>query len=238
MREGLLLRIRRFRSADAGLAAVELALILPVLLILMLGGIQVVTYISAVRKIERVVESISQMISQTKPPDGSTVAAVTAADLHFGFDAALVLFPYLMTEGKRQNRPWSQVITINYAGIKFTPVATTCTDSGDQSACYRADVVWTSTGTAQPASGDAFRPCGTPQIAGANDAAPSRTTLPRSLFGPAAVVVIDVMFAFTPTFGARYLPTIQIARSAYTQPRYATLVDYAPSDNDRIAIKC
>ncbi|KMO13192.1 pilus assembly protein TadE [Methylobacterium platani JCM 14648] len=230
--------MRRFRSSEDGIAAVEVALILPVLMTIMLGGIQIVAYINAVRKVELVVQSISQMVSQTKPPDGSTTATVNATDLHFSFDAALVLFPYLMGEAKRQGKAWSQVITINYASIRFTQTATTCTDTTDQSACYRADVVWTSTGTAQPAAGPAYRPCGTPQIAGSNTAPPLRTTLPRSLFSPAAVVVIDVVFTFRPTFGASYLPSLTIARSAYVQPRYATLVDYDTTNNDGIASKC
>ncbi|MFH6785878.1 MULTISPECIES: TadE/TadG family type IV pilus assembly protein [Methylobacterium] len=238
MRRALIRRIRAFRAAEDGLAAVELAMILPTLLIVMLGGLQVISYINAVRKVERVVESISQMISQARPVGNSTIATVNASDLHFSFDAAMVLFPYLMAEGKRQNRAWSQVITINYAGITFTQTATNCADSTDQSACYRADVAWTSTGTQQPDAGPAYRPCGTPQIAADNKAPPSRTALPRSLFGPAAMVVIDVLFTFTPTFGARYLPSITIARSAYVQPRYATRVDYDTTNNDWIATKC
>ncbi|WP_288584747.1 TadE/TadG family type IV pilus assembly protein [uncultured Methylobacterium sp.] len=238
MRAGPPNRIRGFGTAEDGLAAVEMALILPVILVIMLGGIQIVSYINAVRKVELVVRSISQMISQTQPPDGSTVANVTAAALHFSYDSSLVLFPYLMAEGQRQGQAWWQVITINYASIKFTQTATTCTDTSDLSACYRADVVWTSTGTTQPATGAAYRPCGTPQIAAANTDPPSRTALPRSLFGPAAAVVIDVAFTFTPTFGARYLPSLRIARSAYVQPRYATLVDYDTTNNDGIASKC
>lgn len=238
MRSDLAPRLRRFHSAEDGLAAVELALILPVLMVIMLGGIQLVAYINATRKAELVVQSISQMISQSQPPGGSTVATVNATDLHFSFDAALVLFPYLMVEAKRQNREWWRVITVNYASIQFTQTATNCSDSTDLSACYRADVVWTSTGTQQPAAGDSFRPCGTPQIAANNTAPPSRTALPRSIFGPAGVVVIDVVFTFTPSFGARYLPALTITRSAYVQPRYATLVDYDTTNNDGIATKC
>jgi len=238
MRPGPMSRIRRFRAAEDGLAAVELALIMPVILVIMLGGIQVVSYINAVRKVELVVRSISQMISQTQPPNGSTVAMVNAGDLHFSYDSSLVLFPYLMAEGRRRGQAWWQVITINYASIKFTQTATTCTDSSDLSACYRADVVWTSTGTTQPATGVAYRPCGTPQVAASNTAPPSRTALPRSLFGPAAAVVIDVAFTFTPTFGANYLPSLRIARTAYIQPRYATLVDFDSTNNDGIASKC
>jgi Flp pilus assembly protein TadG len=191
MRSVLLPRIRRFRDAEDGLAAVELALIMPVILVIMLGGIQVVSYINAVRKVELVVRSISQIISQTQPPSGSTVAMVNAGDLHFSYDSALVLFPYLMSEGRRRGQAWWQVITINYASIKFTQTATTCTDASDLSACYRADVVWTSTGTTQPATGVAYRPCGTPQIAASNTAPPSRTALPRSLFGPHPAALRD-----------------------------------------------
>ncbi len=52
------------------------------------------------------------------------------------------------------------------------------------------------------------------------------------------MVVIDVVFTFTPSFGARYLPALTITRSAYVQPRYATLVDYDTTNNDGIATKC
>ncbi|KMO41695.1 pilus assembly protein TadE [Methylobacterium variabile] len=233
-------RIRRFRAAEDGLAAVELALILPVLLALMLGGFQLVAYINAMRKIDLVVRSISQMLSQVAPPANSTstVGLVTAADLHFSYDAALVLFPYLMADGKRQGKEWWQVITINYAGIQFTQQATNCTNSSDLSACYTADVVWTSTGTTQPADGAAYRPCGVAQTPADNSAAPSRSALPRSVFGPASLIVIDVVFTFTPTFGAQFFPPVRIARSAYVQPRYATLVNYDTTNSDGMAKRC
>ena len=240
MRDRVKRRIARFRTADDGLAAIELALILPVILVFMLGGIQLVAYINAMRKVELVVQSISQMISQAKPPqNGSTsVATVTANDLHFSFDSTLVLFPYVMNEGKRQGRRWWEVITINYSSIQFKQIAPTCNDSVDQSACYVANVVWTSTGTTQPSTGPAYRPCIIPQMPADDTADPSPTKLPRSLFGPASMVVIDVVFTFTPTFGATYLPSLRIARSAYVQPRYASLINFDPNGNDGIATKC
>ncbi len=240
MRAQLSLPLRRFRRANDGVAAIEIALILPVLLVIMLAGIQLVAYINAVRKVELVVESISQMISQSKPPSNgsTTVATVNADDLHYSFDSALVLFPYIMGEGKRQGKQWWQVITINYASIQFKQVATTCGGSADQSACYVATVVWTSTGTTQSSTGPTYRPCIIPQLPASDTADPSPTTLPRSLFGPASMVVIDVVFTFNPTFGARYLPSLRIARSAYIQPRYASLIDFDTNGNDGIATKC
>ncbi len=229
----------RFRRAERGVAAIEFAVILPILLTLLLTGTQVVIFINASRKVGQVARSISQMISQAKPPpdNSTTVAKVNALDLHFSFDAAMVIFPYLLNDAKRQNKAWWTDISINYASIAFTKVQGTCNDPADQSACYTANVVWTSTGTTQP-YGDNYRPCTAAQLPADNTAAPSRTALPRSVFGPASLIVIDVVFNFTPTLGSKFFPAIKIARSAYVQPRYASLINYDTANSDGIATKC
>ena len=225
---------QRFRDDRRGLSAVEFALVLPLLLVLMLGGIQTVAYVNATRKVELVAQSISQMISQAVPPQGSTIASVNATDLHFSYDATLVLFPYLLKDGPRQGLQWWQDITINYTSVAFTQKGTGCTDNADLSACYTANVVWTSTGT----YGGNKRPCATPLQPADNTAAPSPGTLPRSVYGPGSLIVIDVVFTFTPTFGAKFFPTSRVARSVYVQPRYATLVTYDTTNSDGIASKC
>lgn len=229
---------RRFMAAGEATAAIEFALILPILLVLLLAGSQVVLYINANRKVGQVARSISQMISQAAPPNNSSTATVNATDLHFSYDSTLVIFPYAMTDAKRQGIAWYTDISINFASIAFTPVpGSTCNDPTDQSACYVASVVWTSTGTAQP-GGLNYRPCITPQLPASNTAAPSRTTLPRSVFGPASLIVIDVVFTFTPTFAPARLPPLRIARTAYVQPRYASLISFDTTGNDGIATKC
>ncbi len=151
-----------------GVAAIEIALILPVLLVIMLAGIQLVAYINAVRKVELVVESISQMISQSRRTHSSNgiydLATVNAERPALQLRLGPRVFPYIMGEGKRQGKQWWQVITINYASIQFKQVATTCGGSADQSACYVATVVWTSTGTTQSSTGPTYRPCIIPQL--------------------------------------------------------------------------
>jgi len=224
---------KRFLRDRRAVSAIEFALILPVLLILMLGGTQLITYINASRKVGLLAQSISQMISQAMPPSGSTVATVNATDLHFSFDSALVLFPYLMKDGPRQGLQWWQDIAITYAAVAFTQTAANCTGS-DLSACYTAAVAWTSSGT----TGGNYRPCAVPQLPAADTAPPNRTTLPRSVFGPGSIVAVDVVFNFKPTFGSRFIPAVRIARSMYVQPRYATLVNFDLAGNDGIATKC
>ncbi|MGU3664598.1 TadE/TadG family type IV pilus assembly protein [Methylobacterium sp. A49B] len=225
---------RRFGADTRAVSAVEFALIFPVLLILMIAGTQLVTYINATRKVELIAQSISQMLSQAQPPQNGTVATVNAADLHFSFDSSLVLFPYLMKDASRQGLQWWQDITITFASVTFQPTASNCPSTSDQSNCFAANVVWTSTGT----SGGNYRPCTPTQLPADNAAPPSRTTLPRSVFGPGSLLAVDVVFNFKPSFGARFIPAVRIARSMYVQPRYATLVNFDPTGNDGIATKC
>jgi len=225
---------RRFGTDTRAVSAVEFALIFPVLLILMIAGTQLVTYINATRKVELLAQSISQMLSQAQPPQNTTVATVNAADLHFSFDSTLVLFPYLMKDAPRQGLQWWQDITITFASVAFTQTASNCTGTTDLSNCYAANVVWTSTGT----SGGNYRPCTPAQLPADNAAPPSRTTLPRSVFGPGSLIAVDVVFNFQPSFGARFIPAVRIARSMYVQPRYAALVNFDTTGNDGIAVKC
>ena len=226
---------RRFAASIGGSSAVEFAVIFPVILVLMIFGVQVVTYINAVRKVELLVASMSEAISQAVPPSNSTtVATVNAQDIHFYYDSGLVVFPYLMKDGARQNIQWWQDITIDFAGIQFVAIPSkTCSGQTNLSPCYTANVVWTSSGT----SGNNSRPCG--KLASAVDtAAPTATTLPQSIFGPGSIVVVDVVFTFTPIFASRYMPNYRIARSVYVQPRYATLISYDNTNSDGIAVKC
>lgn len=225
---------RRFLRDRRAVSAVEFAVILPAFLALMAGGIQLVAYINATRKIDLVANSISQMISQAVPPQGSTVATVNSLDLHFSYDSALVLFPYLMKDGPRQGLQWWQDISINFASIAFTPKIPACGSTAAPADCYLATVAWTSTGT----YGGNARPCLTPQSPAADTASPTRFTLPRSAYGPGSVIVVDVVFLFKPTFGSAFLSPLRIARSVYLQPRYATLITYDTTNDDGIASKC
>ena len=227
--------IRRFAAAQDGVSAVEFSLVLPVLIVLLLAGVQLVTYINATRKVEAIAASISEMISQAVPPSGSTEATVNALDLHFSYDSTLVLFPYIMKDSAQKGVSWWQDISISYASVQFTQIPrSNCTGNADQSSCYTANVVWTSNGTA----GANYRPCLVPQLPADDTAPPSRSTLPRSLFGPGSIIAVDVVFTFVPTFGAKFLQSLKIARSVFVQPRYAPVIKFDNSGNDGIASTC
>lgn len=211
-------------------------MVFPVLLVLLLGGGQVVLYIDATRKVQQIATSVSEMLSQAVPASSSaTTATVNATDLNFSYDASLVIFPYVMGDAARRGIPWRSALTIGFAGISFIKLpGISCNGVADQSTCYIATVNWTGTG-ASPAS---YRPCVLPQLP-ADDAAPfSRFSLPRSLYGPGSVIAVDVSFTFNPTFGSALVRPVTITRSAFVQPRYVTQIDFDTTSNDSIASKC
>ena len=210
-------------------------MVTPVLLILMLSGFQLISYINATRKVEALAAAISETISQVSPAQNSSTATITDLDLQLSTDSALVIFPYLMTDAKRQNIKWWQDISIQYSSVQFTQVLTSCAGQADQSACYTATVAWTT----KDASGFNYRACVVPQVPVDDTAVPSRLSLPRSVYGPGTLIVIDVVFKFQPTFGAKYLPAVTIARSVYVQPRYAASIKLSlDTNNTGIASTC
>ena len=229
----VLAALLRFRERSDGVSAIEFAIVFPVLMMLMLAGTQLVTYINAVRKVEATASSISEMLSQTYNPNtpAATTVYVTANDLHFAFDQTMVVFPYLMKDAARQGIPWPQDISLDFASVKFTPNGSNCTGQYDQSGCYVANVVWTTTG-----AGSNYRSCGTLQST--TSSYPDKTKLPSYVFSAGSLIVVDVVFIFVPTFGANFFGTQRIARSVYIQPRYASLIDFNVLGNDGIATEC
>ena len=231
----------RFLGSTHGAVAVEFAFALPVLMVLMMLGVQIVSYVNAVRKVELLTTSISEMISQAAPQPGASTAYVNYQDLHFSYDSGLVVFPYLMSDSARQGVAWWQDINIDYASVQFNNIPnTTCAPTSDQSPCYTASVVWTSTGTV----GTNNRACGTAkgqspfQLPMNDTSSPNKLYLPRSIFGPGSVIVIDVVFTFRPVFAANLMQPLTIRRSVYVRPRYASLIDYDTTNSDGIATLC
>ena len=72
--------LRRFRSERDGAILIEMAFAMPVLLSLLLGGVEIARYVLLHQKLDRVASSIADLVSQSE--------TVSAADLQNIFDAA------------------------------------------------------------------------------------------------------------------------------------------------------
>lgn len=225
-------RAATYLVGTEAVAAVEFAVLFPVILVLSLVALQVAAYISAVRKVERIGGSVAQVVSQAAPADNTTTTAyLTSGDLTFAYNASMLIFPYILRDSKRKNQAWFEDISVSISSVQFTQKSTNCHDPSNLSACYTAQLAWTT-------SYHPVRACGVPLTPTPNTSVPSGSSLPQSVFGPGSLIVVDVVFQFAPTFAANLIPPITIRRSAYMQPRYASLIKIDPTQNDGTALIC
>jgi TadE-like protein len=225
-------RAKEFWRARQAIAATEFALVLPLLVVLMLGSVEVARVIIAARNVTLVATTAVEMLSQ------NGTGKVNYADLHFATDSTMVIFPQILQDAAQKGISWKNDISVSITGVLFTPNPPTCTSS----CSYNANVVWN--------SGPNKRTCGGLLTSAPDTAAPSKTTLPADVFGPGSLIVVDIVYNYTPMFGSAFTAlfgsplfgTIPIARSAYLAPRYVQLPKYIKyavvSGDDGIGAEC
>jgi Flp pilus assembly protein TadG len=209
-------RAKEFWRARQAIAATELALVLPLLVMLMLGSVEVARVIIASRNVTAVATTAVEMLSQ------NITTRVDYVDLDFAIASTMVIFPQILQDAAQKGISWKNDISISIAGVLFTGLPAGCTTSCTS---YTANVVWN--------SGPNKRTCGVLLTSAPDMATPSKTTLPADVFpvipSPgASLLVVDIAYNYTPLFGSIFTAlfgsplfgTIPIARSAYLAPRY------------------
>lgn len=218
----LLARLRRDRT---GVAAVEFALIFPILLALSAGLFEYSSFVRQARQLTDTANSIAEILAAGS--DGT----VDFSELHYAYDSAMLTFPRVLADSARKKIPWSDDITISLSGVSFSPAVKGCTSN----CTYVAAINWTAAASQ--------RACGSKPTAVANTAPPSATTLPTSLFTPVAlpqggngpplfVVVADVTYTWTPSVFTGLLSPVVMKRSSYINPRYVNALKYTVISGD------
>jgi hypothetical protein len=217
-------RIRTFLRQRQAASTVEFAFLVPFVLLLMLMGFDTGRYVLATQRIQEVANSVAEMLSQTAPaalpvttPIDTGNGVVQDSDLHYYFDSAMATYPDVLAVANNVGTFWWQLLNVQMTSVKFTPAGctTSCTPT----------VMWT-TGA---------RSCNLTLTAVADASAYSPSTLPQDVYGYGSIIVVDVFYTFTPTFGAAYLPSISIERSAFMAPRN---VPYVQSQATSMAPPC
>lgn len=83
---------RRRMRQDAGVAAIEFAIVLPVLLLLFFGMVNLTSYISTLRKLNSAAELVADQVSRHNASPPAPQGTIQHADFVDYFDAAALLF--------------------------------------------------------------------------------------------------------------------------------------------------
>jgi len=213
--------LARFRRARGGLAAVEFAFAVPLLLLILLGFYELDRYVETTRQLERAAAAVAQMLTQT-------TTDVSRQDLVVATDSLRVLAPRVLQDSARLGVDWKSGVQLGMTSVAFS------TAPGCVSACvYSAKVSWS--------AGTSRRPCNVSLTAVADNTEPGATTLPTDVYGPNGLVVVDLAYAYAPVFATRLFHGFTIKRSAYLQPRYlkpATALAYAVPGGDDLVTAC
>ncbi len=138
----------------------------------------------------------------------------------------MVLFPRVLQDSARIGQSWTNTVKVGMSEVAFAPTVAGCVAG----CTYQAKVAW--------AGGSDRRPCGTVLTPAADSDAPSATTLPTDAFGPNAIIVVDLTFAYQPLFAAKIFGPVTIKRSSYLQPRYVDNLPYAIAGGDSFVTTC
>ena len=208
--------LRKFARARSAVAALEFAIIMPVLVIFMLGGAEVARFVYVSRTMTNLANSLATLVAER-------TTALNFNDIVFDFYSTVVTSPFLLSDAASRGTTWNYDVALTMSSVIFTPTKSGCT-----SGCtYTGQVAWS---VNSPIA--AQRSCTVAPVPAADTAPPSLATLPKDAFTAGSMIVADVVYNYTPIFGSGIFSNFTIRRSFYLQPRYQTSISYTTSGFD------
>lgn len=193
-----------------GVAALEFALLLPVLIVITLSLTDVTNAVITWWRLSIAANAIARIATNYAATESNTNSlsidqATTAST------AIIAVIPALTTA------------SLSQYGVRLSSVVMTPTVAGCTSNCtYNANTAWRI--LLQGTAGTA-RPCGTLGAA-ANDASASVNTLPPNAFSSSPLLVVDVTYNFIPLFTNLFGVQVKWTETAYMAPRTGTDADW------------
>lgn len=211
--------LKRFRADRRGIAIVEFALIVPVMIILSAVTFDLVRYIIMMRKVELAASTLADLVAR------NDTGSITQTDILAISRAQLVMFPEAMKAAREQNVSVWTLLKWSLSGVQFRTLPLGCTTT----CTFVPRVTWTS---------GQGRSCSDVLVAAPNTAGPSPATLPNDTFGPGFLVVADVVFDYKPLIAQSVVGSVRIAKSFYLAPRYVAGIAFDPSGGTTTARAC
>ena len=181
-----------------GLAGVEFAVVVPVLLTLLCGAVDLSRAIIMTRRLTLAAASTAT-IATTMAVQASSLNSLSGVQAWQATTAPFALFPEWLAS------PSTGSFSITLSAVTFMP-----SKSG-----YLAHVAWS---VANPSGQARLRSCGT--LSPTSDSAPSSlTALPSDVFGATSILAADVSGVFLPLFTSVFIGPMTLQRSDYISPR-------------------
>ncbi len=197
-----------FTHSRSGVAALEFALIAPAMIVMLVGGVEVSSAITAANRATFIAETIGELVSRTKGPIGESEMA--------GFiKMAALIDPNVIRHAANTGKTLEAAVDVTVSSVEFSLADAAC----ERDCTYRADVEFSTSLTGRK------RPCG--RLAPGSGSSPS--TLPPEVFGPGSIVVVDVVANYEPVLVSVLSETISFHRSTFFRPRHVAAVEYAVS---------
>ena len=209
---------RQFSRSIAAVAAVEFAIILPFMLLLMIGGFEISRFLHLSFRVSQTAGNIGLILSQY-------TRVLKPDDIQLARNSAVLVTPELRRGRGPGYDAWKDRMQIDLARVEIKAVA--------GRGAYEAKPIWTSKSSR--------RTCNVlrPMNSGRDNYDPG--AIPSALLsGAGSVVVVDVSFRYAPILGESFVGTrgsMLIERSVYIEPRQGGLIRYDNSDSS-VANNC
>jgi len=211
-------RCSAFARDKGAVAAIELAIVMPFLLLMFLGAIELSRYFMISKRVSTAAANMAQLLATSK-------GERTEGELSFIIQARL-LVPTL-AEDTRYGISYEDQHPTSLASIEFRPTVAGCADNCTDEAFVTDSFAH---------QGWVGRPCGKQQKI-SDESAPTYTGVPASLYGPGSVVVADFNYDYRPLFGGRFINQISMHRAAFMAPRYLDTVKFQRQPDRQLPVR-
>ncbi len=212
----------RLRRDEKGVAAVEFALILPLMITLYLGSSEVTQGVLASRKLAIVARTLADITAQQP----NAISPECAASAQAGVCDATMTTVY--SAAQQIMAPFSGAtlkMTLASVEIKAKSVTAPLPPASKVYNNLVAVVRWAK--AAPGANAGTPRDCTTLLLPVATGVAPALANLPQGLYSTGGILIADVSYTYTPTFGRGFLEwagssggnSIAMKNTSYMRPR-------------------
>ena len=201
------------QSEISGAAAVEFALIFPILSAILGGIIEINHAVTASRKLALVAYSIGDMIAQ------NSTTTLSATDYKNFWYTTILNFPQLLQDTTATGATYwtSQIsIDVSYININSCTVGSCASPTAVRAWNIQSDASGL-IGTLTPCHYNSYTSV-------ANGGAQSLSTLPASAYTPNPVIRVTVVYQYTPYLFASIFSSTLMQRSTYFTPRNVTSI--------------